>query len=148
MFFSLFLHILYQKLREKSSFCLEICGKTSILLRFVHTFVAYCCLLPGGCCFCGDPYVAAAAYSFLLLWCRDRYVVWSHVVWLLLLAAYFAVAIGLKPLLLMGNVAAYLGRGYVVWQSGSLGWACVVWSLGGRMWRNWKKLEEMEWMGI
>lgn len=34
--FSLFLYILYQKLREKSSFCLEICGKTSILLRFFH----------------------------------------------------------------------------------------------------------------
>ena len=43
-------------------------------------------------CFCGDPYVALAAA-----------------------AAYFAAAIGLKSLLLMGDVAAYLGRGYVVW---------------------------------
>lgn len=37
------------------------------------------------------------------------------VIEMLLLAAYFAAAIDLKPLLLMENVAAYLGRGHVVW---------------------------------
>ena len=57
-------------------------------------------------------YTAFAATHILLLllllitlpfpvWRRDCYVVWSHVVWLLLLAAYFAAAIGLKSLLLM-----------------------------------------------
>ena len=44
------------------------------------------------------------------VWRRDRYVVWSHVVWLLLLAAYFAAAIGLKSLLLMGMLLLIWGE--------------------------------------
>lgn len=46
-----------------------------------------------------------------------------------------------ETLLLMGNVAAYFGREYVVYWSGSLVGACVVWLAG------WKSLEELEEIG-